>query len=128
EKADIHFIYGIADGNGSEAQRFPTEAKKKKISELERFPNRRLPDRKTFERLHRQLCEIGSFLASRSDAGRAKTDGALVVEEAILDMVADQPSTSTRAVARQLHVSHSKTWRVLKDECLHYYYFNEYRN
>ncbi|GBM06328.1 hypothetical protein AVEN_121372-1 [Araneus ventricosus] len=98
EKADIRFIYGTA--NGSEAQRLYGK----------RFPNRRLPDRKSFERLHRQLCETGSSFASRSDVGRAKTDGALVVEEAILDMVADQPSTSTRAVAKQLHVSHSTTW------------------
>ncbi|GBN39692.1 hypothetical protein AVEN_129169-1 [Araneus ventricosus] len=107
EKADIHFIMGTANGNGSESQW---------------FPNRRLPDRKTSERLHRQLCETGSILASRSDAGCPKTDGALVVEEAILDMGADHPSTSTRAVARQLHASHSTTWRVMKDESLHPYH------
>ncbi|GBL98232.1 hypothetical protein AVEN_174043-1 [Araneus ventricosus] len=111
EKADMHFIYGTANGNGSEAQRLYGE----------RFPDRLLPDRKAFERLHRKLCVTGSFLASRSDAGRARTDGALVVEEDILDVVDDQSSTSARAVARQLHVSHSTTRRVLKDERLHSY-------
>lgn len=53
---------------------------------------------------------IVSFLASQSRAGRAKTDGLLAMEEDFLDMVADQPSRSTRTVARQLHVSHSTTW------------------
>lgn len=57
------------------------------------FPNRRLPDRKTFERLHRQLFETGSFLASRSDAVRTKKGGTLVVGEAILDMMGNQSST-----------------------------------
>lgn len=109
EKADMHFVYGAANGNSLEAQRLYGE----------RFPNRRLPNRKTFERLHRQLCETGSFLSSRLDAGCARTDG--MVEEAILDMVADQPSTSTRAVARQLQISQS-TWRILNDQCLHPYH------
>lgn len=109
EKAEMHLIYGAADGNGAEAQRMYGE----------RFPNRRLPNRKTFERLHRQLCETGSFLASRSNAGRAKKDESVVVAEAILDVVAAQPSTSTRTVARQVDTSQSMTWRVLKDEHLH---------
>lgn len=110
EKADMHFVYGAANGSSLEAQRLYGE----------RFPNRRLPNPKTFERLHRQLCETGSFLASRSDAGRPKRD--VMVEEAILDMVADEPSTSTRAVSRGLQISQSRTWRVLNDERLHPYH------
>ena len=62
-------------------------------------------DRKTFERLHQQLCETGSFLASRSDSGCAKTNERIALEEAILDMMVDQPSTSTRVIAKQLHAS-----------------------
>ncbi|GBN17038.1 hypothetical protein AVEN_168572-1 [Araneus ventricosus] len=51
----------------------------------------------------------------------------LVVEEAILGMVADQPSSITRAVARQLHVPHSTTWRVLKDERLRPYHVQRFQ-
>ncbi|GFS75577.1 hypothetical protein TNCV_3425221 [Trichonephila clavipes] len=39
EMADIHFIYGVADRNALEAQQLCGE----------RFPSRRLPNRKTFE-------------------------------------------------------------------------------
>lgn len=68
-----------------------------------------------FERLHRQLWERRSFPTS------PLTDGALIVQEAIPDIVTDQPNTSTRSVARQLHVSSSMTWRVLQKEPLHTY-------
>lgn len=109
EKADMHFIYGTANGNSAEARRLYGE----------KFPNRRLPNDKTFVRLHRQLCETGSFFGPRSNAGRAKSNRTVAVEEKILDMVADHPNTSTRAVASQIEVSPSTTWRVLKDESMH---------
>lgn len=69
---------------------------------------------------------IGSCLKQdhflfRADAGRARTARKAVVEEGILDMLGDQPSTSARAVARILSLSHSTTWWVLDDEILHLY-------
>ena len=64
EKADMHFIFGIKNRNGLEAQR----------SYGEKIPDRRLPDRKTFERLHQQLCEMRSFLVFQLDAGHYNTD------------------------------------------------------
>lgn len=70
-------------------------------------------------RLRRQLCETESFFGPRSNAGRAKSNRMVAVEETILDMVADHPNTSTRAVASQIEVSPSTTWRVLKDESMH---------
>ncbi|GFS87567.1 hypothetical protein TNCV_2941691 [Trichonephila clavipes] len=45
EMADIHFIYGVADENALETRGLYGE----------RFPSRRLPNRKTFECLHRRL-------------------------------------------------------------------------
>ena len=71
------------------------------------------------EVLHRQLCETGSFCSARSNAGRAKFNRTVAVEDKILDMVAEHPNTSTRAVASQIEVSPSTTWRVLKDESMH---------
>ncbi|KAJ4432171.1 hypothetical protein ANN_20787 [Periplaneta americana] len=51
ELAEIHFMYGIADGNAALARRLYQE----------RYPQRQCPDRKTFVRLHYRLCEYGKF-------------------------------------------------------------------
>ena len=70
-------------------------------------------------RLHQKLCETGAFSGARSNTGRAKSNRTVAVEDKILDMVAEHPNTSTRAVASQIEVSPSTTWRVLKDESMH---------
>jgi hypothetical protein len=49
EYADMHLIYGQALGNCVEARRIYSDT----------FPNRLLPDRKTFERVDRSLRETG---------------------------------------------------------------------
>ncbi|KAJ4443013.1 hypothetical protein ANN_04663 [Periplaneta americana] len=51
ELAEIHFMYGKADGNAVLARRLYQE----------RYPQRQCPDRKTFVRLHYRLCEYGKF-------------------------------------------------------------------
>ena len=118
EKADMHFIYGTANGNSAEARRLYGE----------KFPNRRLPNDKTFVRLHRQMCETGSFCCSCSNAGRAKSNRTIAVEVKILDMVATNPNTSKRVVASQIEVSSSTTWQVLKDESMHTFHVHKSRN
>ena len=109
EKADMHSIYGTANGNGAEARRLYGE----------KFPNRRFPHDKTFVRFHRKLCETGSICGACSDAGRAKSKRTVAVEDKIPDMGTEHPNTSTRAVASQIEVSPSTTWRVLKDKSMH---------
>ncbi|KAJ4426663.1 hypothetical protein ANN_26461 [Periplaneta americana] len=51
ELAEIHFMYGKADGNAALARRLYQE----------RYPQRQCPDRKTFVHLHYRLCEYGKF-------------------------------------------------------------------
>lgn len=51
EYADMHFVYGYSNGNAAQAQR----------EYARRFPNRRIPERRTFESVHRRLRERGSF-------------------------------------------------------------------
>ncbi|KAJ4426146.1 hypothetical protein ANN_26955 [Periplaneta americana] len=51
ELAEIHFMYGKADGSAALARRLYQE----------RYPQRQCPDRKTFVRLHYRLCEYGKF-------------------------------------------------------------------
>lgn len=49
--ADIHFVYGLANGNGREAQRLYQQ----------RFPMRSLPHYQFFTRIHNRLRETGSL-------------------------------------------------------------------
>lgn len=51
EYADMHLMYGLAAGNAREAARLYAQ----------RFPNRVLPDHRTFERVDRNLRETGMF-------------------------------------------------------------------
>lgn len=52
EMNDMHFCYGLADGSSSEALRLYRE----------RFPNRKIPNRRIFKWIHRCLVENGRFL------------------------------------------------------------------
>ncbi|KAJ4435026.1 hypothetical protein ANN_23599 [Periplaneta americana] len=49
--AEIHFMYGKADGNAALARRLYQEW----------YPQRQCPDRNTFVRLHYRMCEYGKF-------------------------------------------------------------------
>ncbi|GFY43260.1 integrase catalytic domain-containing protein [Trichonephila inaurata madagascariensis] len=71
EMADIHFIYGVANENDLEARRLYGE----------RFPSRRLLNRKTFERLHRRLSETGSFVSGMHNTGRNRNARTPELEE-----------------------------------------------
>ncbi|GFU96735.1 hypothetical protein TNCV_839601 [Trichonephila clavipes] len=59
EAADMHYINGRVDCNGRAALRM----------NYEKFPDRRMPDHRIFQRLHRQLSEPRSFHVTRHDAG-----------------------------------------------------------
>ena len=110
--ADIHFVYGLADGNAYEAQR---------LYQL-RFPNRRLPNVRTFSESHRHLREYGSFRTPRNNAGRPRQARNPVTEEQILNAIDDNPGLSTRQIARNLDVSHATVWRVLHENSLYPYH------
>ncbi|KAJ4428441.1 hypothetical protein ANN_24478 [Periplaneta americana] len=63
ELAEIHFMYGKADGNAALARRLYQE----------RYPQRQCPDRKTFVRLHYRLCEYGKFNSPGLGRGRPRS-------------------------------------------------------
>ena len=71
ETADIHFLYGRANGNAHEARRLYQET----------FPNRRLPCSRTFSR------ERGTFIPV-NEGGRPRTARTVQQEQRILDHVA----------------------------------------
>ncbi|KAJ4436987.1 hypothetical protein ANN_17119 [Periplaneta americana] len=104
ELAEIHFMYGKADGNAALARPLYQE----------RYPQRQCPDRKTFVRLHYRLCEYGKFNSPGLGRGRPRSTTPEVQEE-ILEAVNVTPSISTRRLALQVNVPHTTVWRLLKE-------------
>ena len=92
--ANIHFIYGLADGNALEARRMYSL----------RFPLRRLPNCRTFTNSHQHLREFGRFQTTRRDAGRPREVRNVMIEEEILHVIEENPSLSTRQIARDLNL------------------------
>ncbi|GBM06671.1 hypothetical protein AVEN_190886-1 [Araneus ventricosus] len=109
---EMHFMYGLANGNDLEAERLYRQ----------RFPRKQVTDQKLFERLHRCLCETGSFVTDMHDAGRGRSVRTPQVVENILQGVGDRPDIRTQEVSRAENVPHSIVWRVLRDEGLHPYH------
>ncbi|GFV55782.1 DUF4817 domain-containing protein [Trichonephila clavipes] len=93
ERADMHYMYGTANGNNRAALRM-------------QFPDRRIMDHRIFQRLHHLLRGTRSFHVTRHDLGRRRAVKSQSMEESILNVVADRPKSSTRAVAHQVSVSH----------------------
>lgn len=139
EKADMHLVYGKANGCGRRAQRLYRE----------QFPNRMIPDYRTFTSIDRQLRETGGFKVSflstcwvlhsflhsstykrcvppilqtnMRNTGRPRSVRTVGFEEAVLQHVDDMPATSTRSVAHRMDVAHSTVWEVLRENT-HYPY------
>ncbi|KAJ4434716.1 hypothetical protein ANN_23284 [Periplaneta americana] len=111
ELAEIHFMYGKADGNAALARRLYQE----------RYPQRQCPNRKTFVRLHYRLCEYGKFNCPGLGRGRPRSTTPEVQEE-ILEAVNMTPSISIRRVAFQVNVPHTTVWRLLKEYHLYPYH------
>ncbi|EZA54493.1 hypothetical protein X777_05748 [Ooceraea biroi] len=115
EMADIHLVLGECRGNGRAAVR----------RYYEKFPNRRLTDRRTFLNADRHLRESGCFRPLRSDAGRPRTTRTEEMEERVLDLVAAEPSTSTRRVGLQVQEDHKAVWRVWHEQQLYLYHLQK---
>jgi hypothetical protein len=111
EMTDMHFIYGLANGNAEEARRIYQD----------RYPYRVIPCAKTFRTLHARLCETGSFNKNMG-GGRPETITTPELEEAILDAIEEDPSNSIRKIALQLEVSSKTVWKVLKRNLLYPYH------
>ncbi|KAJ4426295.1 hypothetical protein ANN_27108 [Periplaneta americana] len=111
ELAEIHFMYGKADGNAALARRLYQE----------RYPQRQCPDRKTFVRLHYRLCEYEKFNSPGLGRGRPRST-TIEVQEEILEAENMTPSISTRRVALQVNIPHTTVWRLLKEYQLYPYH------
>lgn len=112
EYADIMFCYGFCDGDAAAAQREYSL----------RFPGRRLPNVRVFTAVFRRIREIGCVQARRSDAGRPRIYDP-EDEDEILQLVAADPTISTRVAARRLGLTHWKVWFTLHTARLHPYHY-----
>lgn len=111
ELTDMHFCYGMANGSTYEAARLYQE----------RFPNRRQPHRQMFQRIHSRLHETGT-LRRPTPPGQIRHRRTPSFEEEVLERAAENPSTSTRAIAHALAVPHSSVWKVLHENLQHPYH------
>jgi len=111
EYCDMHFMYEFCDGNARAA-----------IEERQRrFPDRRIPSRSVFTRIHQTLRDTRSLpsVSVRSEREVVRT---INTRENILEMVKRSPRLSTRRMASRIGVSRMQVWRTLYEEDLYPYH------
>jgi hypothetical protein len=108
----MNLAYGAANGNDREAARIYGK----------RFPNRQQPHYISFAAIHLRFRRRGKFAWSMTDTGRYRTVCIVVLEENVLDAVANNPRTSIRTVAHELGTSAST---LLREQLLHPFRFQK---
>lgn len=103
--ADIHFIYGFCNGN---SQRAVAEYRR-------RFPTRRVPHHSTFVDTHRRFCEVGLGKIHRERVINLD----LQTENRIMNLITEDPTLSSRAIARIVHVNYRLILKLWKRYGLH---------
>lgn len=111
EYADIVMAYGRANGVARAAQRIYQE----------RYPNRRVPTRQTFQTTYRRLRETGN-LNIREPRGIVVRHN-VEVDEQILALFEEEPMRSIRNVASLLGISIWKVWKVLRQNDKHAFHY-----
>ena len=93
EYADMHFVYGVCNGNTNAA-----------VEEYRlRYPRPRIPDRRVFTHVHQHLREKGAFSSVNRHA-ECQVQRSVEDDEHIIDMVQRSPCTSTRRISARLHI------------------------
>ena len=101
----MNFVYGFYIGNARAA-----------VEEYQRrFPDRRIPSRSVFTRIHQTVRETGCLpsVAVQSEMEVVRT---INTRENILEMVQRSPSLSTRRTASRIGVSRMQVCRTLHEE------------
>jgi hypothetical protein len=111
EYADMHLVYGFCNCNTTAA-----------VEEYRlRYPQRRIPDRRVFTRVHQHLREKGSFPSVNRHAERQVPQN-VEDDEHIIDMVERSPRTSTRRISARLRIPRMRVWRTLFTEGMYPYH------
>lgn len=111
---DMVLVYGEAGQNSLAARRLYAA----------RFPNRRIPNHTTFSSVVQRGRDTGKLMPNHGrDGGPGQPQRILEIEDQILNMAHENPSVSTRQVAREIPgVSQSTVWRILHEEQLYPYH------
>jgi len=111
EYCDMHSVYGFCDGNARAA-----------VDEYQRrFPDRRIPSRGVFSRIHQTMRDTGCLPIVAVQSER-KVVPLINTRENILEMVQRSPRLSTRRIASRIGVLRMHVWRTLHEEDLHPYH------
>lgn len=100
ELVDMHLMYGLAQGNTTEARRLY----------IEQFPGRCAPNQRSFQNVDRILRETGQ-LTQRRREGRPRINAN--TEERILNAFRIDLSTSIKNVSGVLGLPTTTVWRSL---------------
>lgn len=107
--ADMHYVYGFCNGNARSA-----------VEEYRRrYPSRPVLGYRSFIAVHRHFAENGLQQRRRESIPLLSVDA----EDAVLDMIARDPTTSVRRISIRLDIPRLTVWRILKKERLHPYHF-----
>lgn len=109
EVADIHFVYGLCNGNANAAAR----------EYARRYPNRITPQPRMFTRIHLRFGERGIQRAPNELYRLVSPED----EEEVLQLVTNCPRLSTRRIARRVGLSHKSVWLILRREGLRPFHF-----
>jgi len=111
EYGDMHFVYGFCNGNALAA-----------VEEYHRrFPDRRIPSRRVFTRIHQTLRDTGC-LPSVAVCSDREVVGTINTRENILEMVQRSPRLYARRMASCVRVSRMQVWRTLHEEDFYPYH------
>jgi len=111
EYCDIHFVYGLCDGNSSAA-----------VEEYRRrYPESRIPTRGVFTCVHQRLRDYGC-LPSVVVGSERENVRPINTRENILEMVQRSPRLSTRRVDSRIGESRMQVWRTLREDDLYPYH------
>lgn len=107
----MHLIYGQAECNSRAAERLYRQ----------KFRTRRHPAHTIFPRIDRRMRKSGTFKPNLRENGARRSMRTPSFEEEVLELVAEQPSTSTRALAHALGSNRYSVWQVLHEQQLYPY-------
>lgn len=108
EYTDMILMYGFCECNS-----------RKSVREYARkYPNRRIPHHTLFTRIYRQLREKGNFEMKVDRTPRQSANE----ENTILELVTENPSTSTRRISKQMRVPKNRVHKTIKQARMHPYH------
>jgi hypothetical protein len=110
EYADVVYVYGFCDGSAAAV-----------VEYRQRFPNRRIPDRRVFTRIFNTLRDAGTLSGAPVSSERQSQADVAEVEN-ILRLVERSSGTSSRRLSTRLGVPHTRVRRTLRDAGLYPYH------